>query len=89
MDLAKKLLYKTLRNRIPQTPAQTDLLFEHLAEPRPTLGPRLGPGRAVFDGGADCGRLETHRRVMVFQASVSRRGAKLKPANFKKRPKQI
>ena len=42
----KKQLYKTLRNRIPQTPAQTNLLFEHWAGPRPTLGPRLGPGRA-------------------------------------------
>ena len=42
----KKQVYTTLRNRIPQTPAQTNLLLEHWAEPRPMLGPRLGPGRA-------------------------------------------
>ena len=42
----KKQLYKTLRDRMPQTPAQTNLLFEHWAGSRPTLDPRLGPGRA-------------------------------------------
>ena len=57
IGFCKNSLHKTLRKRISETPAKTNLLIWAWAEPRPTLGPvsaQSPPEELRRDNGAAC-----------------------------------